>query len=158
MENDRIQQGWFWVLAQGVLLVLWVLTLLFSIPWTTSAVLQNILHGVGLALAVAGCFLAIAAVMQLGRHLTPTPRPRPNAPLITTGVYGHARHPIYGGIILFVFGVTLIFVAPLAAVVALLLLVFFILKSQHEERLLRERFPEYGEYAAGRKRLIPWVI
>ena len=40
----------------------------------------------------------------------------------------------------------------------LLLIVVLGLKIRAEERNLREHFPGYGEYAAGTRRLLPWLI
>jgi protein-S-isoprenylcysteine O-methyltransferase Ste14 len=40
---------------------------------------------------------------------------------------------------------------------ALLLACFFVAKARHEERQLRERFPEYDDYARETRRFIPWI-
>ena len=55
---------------------------------------------VGIMAIAAGLILAVRGVLDLGRALTPVPRPRDDAELVETGVYALARHPIYGGLIL----------------------------------------------------------
>jgi protein-S-isoprenylcysteine O-methyltransferase Ste14 len=158
MATDRETKGWFWVTVQGVLIVAWMLGLLLGIPWHLSDTVRYIIEGLGLLLAVAGIVLALASAVQLGNNLTPVPQPRSNGSLVTTGIYGHARHPIYGGIILLVTGITVLFLTPLAGLFALLLVLFFVVKSHHEEGLLRRRFPEYDRYASQTKRFIPYIV
>jgi protein-S-isoprenylcysteine O-methyltransferase Ste14 len=48
-------------------------------------------------------------------------------------------------------------IAGLALLMAVLLGVFFDLKSRREEAWLSERFADYAAYAAGTRRLIPWL-
>jgi protein-S-isoprenylcysteine O-methyltransferase Ste14 len=158
MTTDRETKGWFWVIVQAVLMLAWMLGLLLGIPWQLSNTARNVVEGVGLLLAVAGIALALASAVQLGKNLTPLPQPRSTGSLVTTGIYGHARHPIYGGIMLLVTGITVMFLTPLAGLFALLLVIFFMVKSNHEEGILRRKFPEYDRYAARTKRFIPWVI
>jgi protein-S-isoprenylcysteine O-methyltransferase Ste14 len=54
-------------------------------------------------------------------------------------------------------GWSLALVSFLALPFVLALAVFLDLKSRREEVWLRERFPGYDAYAAGTRRLIPWV-
>ena len=102
------------------------------------------LVGVGAALAAAGVTIALAGGARLGRALTPLPRPRGGV-LRETGVYGRARHPIYGGVLLVAFGWALarspVALAPAAALWPLLQL-----KSLREEAWLEELHPGYRSY------------
>jgi protein-S-isoprenylcysteine O-methyltransferase Ste14 len=158
MQTDRETKGWFWVTVQGVLILAWMLGLLLGIPWQLPNTTRYVVEGFGLLLAVAGVALALIAAVQLGNNLTPVPQPRSSGSLVTTGIYGHARHPIYGGILLLVTGFTVMFLTPLAGIFALILVIFFVLKSYHEEGRLRRKFPEYDRYAELTKRFIPWII
>jgi protein-S-isoprenylcysteine O-methyltransferase Ste14 len=81
----------------------------------------------------------------MGRSLTPFPRPRRDAVLVTTGPFRFVRHPIYVGGTLFFAGISLVFSAY-ALLPTALLAVLWIFKARHEGRLLRERFPDYEEY------------
>jgi protein-S-isoprenylcysteine O-methyltransferase Ste14 len=111
----------------------------------------------GGALAAAGAALAGLGIAELGAGLTACPRPKPDAPLVQTGVYARARHPIYGGMTLLAAGWGLITAAPVALAAAALLAAFFDVKSRREEAWLGEQFPEYRAYRRRTRRLIPWV-
>lgn len=111
----------------------------------------------GGALFFAGVFLAAAGSIRLGRNLTPLPVPKKHATLVVTGVYRLVRHPIYSGIVLMAFGWGMWLDSWLTVAYALLLFLFFDIKSRHEERLLAEKFPEYAVYRKNVKKLIPYL-
>ena len=62
----------------------------------------------GVALMTGGAVLLGKGLLDLGRNLTPVPRPRTDAQLVETGIYSLVRHPIYGGIIVTAFGWALV--------------------------------------------------
>jgi protein-S-isoprenylcysteine O-methyltransferase Ste14 len=109
----------------------------------------------GLALMGAGGLLALRGVVDLRSALTPLPHPRPGAELVDRGSYALVRHPIYGGIVIGSTGYALLTASPLALVGAFALLGFFRLKSAREEAWLREHYPDYAEYAARTRRMLP---
>jgi protein-S-isoprenylcysteine O-methyltransferase Ste14 len=100
---------------------------------------------VGVLVAAAGAVVAVWAGRTLGSNLTPFPQPRAGGELVEHGPFRYARHPIYGGGILFFAGLALAtsFAALVATVVLALL---WIGKSRSEERRLSERFPAYAAY------------
>jgi len=110
---------------------------------------------VGVLVAAAGVVLAVLAGRALGSNLTPFPQPRAGGELVEHGPFRYARHPIYGGGILFFTGFAL--VTSFAALVpAALLALLWIAKSRNEERRLAERFPVYAEYRSRvRGRFLP---
>jgi protein-S-isoprenylcysteine O-methyltransferase Ste14 len=109
-------------------------------------------------LEAAGLALAVAARVELGRSFTVLPRPRERATLRRHGVYAHARHPIYGGLLLLLVGVALHRSALVFLPTAVLAGVF-IFKSVREEAWLAERFPEYAEYRRSTpRRFVPWLV
>ena len=59
---------------------------------------------VGGVLILAGFLLAATGAVNLGKNLTPLPRPKENATLIVSGAYRLVRHPIYSGITFMAFG------------------------------------------------------
>src|SRR5204863_102855 len=78
-------------------------------------------------------FLAVLVLafarLTLARAMTVFPRPREHAALAERGVYRLVRHPIYGGLIVMAFGVSLV-ESPLALIPAALLAVVVDLKSR----------------------------
>lgn len=112
---------------------------------------------VGAAVAVIGVVIVVIAGVGLGRALTPSPVPRSDAELVTTGIFALARHPIYSGLLVLGAGLAVIGASPwhLGAWVALL--ATLMVKSRFEERLLLERFDDYAEYAARVGRFMPRV-
>jgi protein-S-isoprenylcysteine O-methyltransferase Ste14 len=111
----------------------------------------------GALLLVAGAALAVAAGARLGRSLTPFPKPRADGELVTSGVYRHARHPIYGGVLLLALGWSLLHPSWVSGAATLLLLGLLELKSRYEERLLAEAYPGYRAYAARTRRFVPFL-
>ncbi len=110
-----------------------------------------------MVLVVAGLWLTVRAIVDLGDALTALPKPRRKATLVERGVYRRIRHPIYGGVILGCIGwslATASFVSLGAAAATTLVLA---LKSVREEAWLVERFAEYRAYRARSRRFLPWL-
>jgi protein-S-isoprenylcysteine O-methyltransferase Ste14 len=105
----------------------------------------------GVVLVVAGLALALAGIAGLGSSLTPLPRPKEDASLREDGVFGLARHPIYGGVLVAALGWSLA-TRPLALLPTVLAELFLELKSRREEAWLLERFPGYDGY----RRRVRW--
>lgn len=106
----------------------------------------------GLAMAT-GSALALSGLAAQGRQLTPRVTPPPSATLLTSGPYAVSRHPVYAGLLLGAAGFAVLRrrPEPLAAWVALAAVLH--VKTGAEERILRERFADYADYAARTPRL-----
>jgi len=144
--------GWVWVGVQAVLLVALVV-LPSADHWPVPAALAtlaNILFFGGLAL------LGVAA-LRLGPALTPTPIPKQDGQLATTGLYAFMRHPIYTGVLITIAGMVMRSGSILHLVIGVAALVFFDRKAAWEEGRLAERYPDYTDYAARTARFIPGV-
>jgi protein-S-isoprenylcysteine O-methyltransferase Ste14 len=113
---------------------------------------------VSAALQIAGVLLVAWARFTFGLRSYHFPANPTAGPLITSGPYRYIRNPIYAAAWLIIWtGVAVHFSwenASLALVVAATLVV----KIGCEEKLLREAYPEYGEYARRTRRLIPFVV
>jgi protein-S-isoprenylcysteine O-methyltransferase Ste14 len=107
--------------------------------------------------AIVGANLVYLSARALGRSLTPFPRPREGGDLVIEGPYRRARHPIYGGGILFFLGWAL-FSGPLALLGVAALAALWVGKSSLEERLLAQRFPDYERYRRETpRRFVPFI-
>ena len=78
--------------------------------------------------------------------------------LIKTGPYRFIRHPVYTAVVAFVFTGALAHFSLLAVVLALVVLAGSIGRMLSEEHLLRQRYPDYAEYAAKTSRMIPYAF
>ena len=140
-----------WVAAQFVImLALLVAGPLWRGQWPGKAA-----PAIGGALVLAGAWLGIAGVRVLGTNRTPFPEPKPGSQLVTTGIYARVRHPLYASVIALGFGWALLWRSGPAFALAAAQVVFFFAKARFEERLLRERFAEYADYARRVPRLVP---
>jgi protein-S-isoprenylcysteine O-methyltransferase Ste14 len=155
-KNTR---GEWYVVAQGFLFLLVGFgphTAPDLPAWT--APYGAVASAIGLVLMLAGGALAVAGLLGLGReNLTALPYPRDESTLVVTGPYRLVRNPIYSGLIFGAFGYALWVNGWLTLGYALLLFIFFDIKSRKEERWLAEKFPDYGAYQQRVRKLIPWV-
>ncbi len=150
-------RGMFWVAVQFILLITWFVLLLAGERYIPTDIPRYLIDGAGIVLSVAGVALAALGLHDLGENLTPSPTPKANATLVSTGIFRKVRHPIYGGVILIVTGMTLLLPTFLGALFLPIVLIFFYAKSVYEESLLQQRFPQYQAYAASAKRFVPWI-
>ena len=153
--NSKQSRGELYVVVQAILLIA-----LFFGPkdiFGLSTMLNQTLWWIGQILFYSGIVIAIWAAILLGPNLTPLPKPKPSGEFIQSGLYRFVRHPIYFGVILVCFGWASIEQTLYTLVLAIILLIFFDLKSRQEEIWLTEKFSEYAEYKMTTKKLIPFV-
>lgn len=102
-----------------------------------------------------GLVIIFFGIVNLSHNLTPFPAPRKGGSLISKGIYAYIRHPIYTGIIIIMFSLAIFTGSGFRILVTAILMVVFYYKSELEERLLIERFPEYDEYRTSTGRFLP---
>jgi protein-S-isoprenylcysteine O-methyltransferase Ste14 len=127
-------------------------------PWTmvfvsahTNSALLNLMSSVCL---IAGMALAIFTVLHLGTAFSIVPQARM---LVRAGPYRWLRHPLYICEEIAIVGTLLQFLSPITVLILAAHIGIQICRILYEEKLLRETFPEYRDYAASTWRLIPFV-
>jgi len=143
-------EGWF-----VVQLVLFAVILLA--PPVPAVTFPLWLRAMGLGLLVVGGVMGTAGILALGSNLTAFPKPIEGGTLVTKGMYSLVRHPIYSGLILGTSGLGIFRESLLGIGLAVVLFIFFDLKSRREEKWLVEAYPGYVDYRKRVKKLIPWV-
>lgn len=147
------ERGEGWVIAQGLVLRLFVLAPGASTPWPLGA-LWTLLGGL---LTALGSLVLLLAVSGLGRNLSPFPRPVPDGQLVTSGLYALVRHPLYTGLMLVCLGVALWTNSPARLALSAVLLCLLDGKASREEAWLQERFLEYENYRRRVGKFFPGV-
>ena len=62
----------------------------------------------GILIIIIACIIMLVSIKDLGRNLSPSPRPINNSNLVTSGIYRFTRHPMYYSLIFISFGVFII--------------------------------------------------
>ena len=101
---------------------------------------------VGFLIIIIACIILLIAINDLGRNLSPFPRPINNSNLVTTGIYRFMRHPMYYSLIFISFGVfiTKLSIYYLFLSISLALIIKF--KIALEEQYLNKKFKNYLLY------------
>jgi protein-S-isoprenylcysteine O-methyltransferase Ste14 len=136
-------RGGAWVVAQFAVMA--VIGVAWLVPPGWPDAVEVPLRYTGLALAAIGLALVFWAHASLGRAFTPLPSPPEGADRTERGPYRFARHPLYGGGLLFFGGVSFARSIP-SLVLTFGLALLWRAKSIAEERYLVARFSEYDAY------------
>jgi protein-S-isoprenylcysteine O-methyltransferase Ste14 len=112
---------------------------------------------IGTVLKNVGLALIIWAGLNLGRNLTPLPKPKQDAQLVTSGLFAWMRHPIYTALMLLTFGASLERGHLIALTLSTCLAVLLEFKSRREEAWLLEQFSEYAAYRSRVKKFFPGI-
>ncbi len=107
---------------------------------------------VSTVLIIVGTILSVYCIRQLGRSFSIMASARE---LVTAGPYKIIRHPLYGAELITILGVVIGHWSPAAASLGLVWVALQIRRAQNEERVLRESFPEYCDYARRVPMLLP---
>jgi len=101
--------------------------------------------------------MAVAGFFKIRPYLTPLPYPVAHSELVTTGVYGIVRHPLYGCQLIAGLGWTVYTLSAIHLALLAIGFVFFDYKASTEEQWLTERHPGYPDYARRVCKLLPWI-
>jgi protein-S-isoprenylcysteine O-methyltransferase Ste14 len=140
-----------------ILLLIIVQTLMPDIlPIATDSTL---IRSAGVALFTAGLLIAVLSRIHLGNNWSDIESGQVlgEQAVVSKGVYGYVRHPIYVGDLLLLLGLELSLNSWLVAVAALLVPIV-LWKAVREEKMLINDLPGYRLYCAQTKRFIPFIV
>lgn len=159
----RQEEGWLaLVLRLGFALPLLVVLLLniffpMAMDWAhfNSPLYLKI---IGLVLAVLCLPLLFWVFSSIGKNISETVLTKDSHELVTSGPYAWVRHPLYGGALILLFGISLIFGDWIIFGYSIVgLLAFRLLVIPAEEKQLLDAFgEEYECYQARTGALLPW--
>ncbi len=140
------RHGEWWVLAQMALIAAQALPPEpplgnLGLPWPLALPIT------GAVVVVIGRASGAQGAFNLGDSFSPLPEPIPGAVLVTDGVYGRCRHPLYQSLLLISLGVALLLGSLLHLGLAL--------KARREEQRLCLSHPEYAAYRQRTPAIIP---
>ena len=101
---------------------------------------------VGFLIIIIAFIILLVAIKDLGRNLSPFPRPIKNSNLVNTGIYRFARHPMYYSLIFISIGVFIIKLSIYYLFLTLILALIIKFKIVLEEKYLMNKFKNYVLY------------
>jgi protein-S-isoprenylcysteine O-methyltransferase Ste14 len=156
------QRGWdrWWVYAMFLGYVSWLAAMPLDVRrlhW--SAPLAPALEALGAALLLPASFLQVRSFTD-NTFLSPLVRLQPERKqhVVSTGVYGFVRHPLYLGCVLMFFAVPLLLGSRVGLAVGAGLTLLLAARIVGEERMLVKELEGYAAYRGKvRYRLVPGV-
>lgn len=122
--------------------------------WSTVPAAVSVLGDV---MAAVGLGLAILVVFQ-NRYAAATIVVEDEQPLVSTGLYGIVRHPMYSASVVMMIGMALALASYWALLIAFVGVALLVVRIIDEEKLLSEQLAGYRDYMAKvRYRLAPPV-
>ena len=100
----------------------------------------------GFLIIIISFIILLVAIKDLGRNLSPFPRPINNSNLVTTGIYRFTRHPMYYSLIFISFGVFIIKLSIYYLFLSIGLGLIIKFKIALEEQYLNNKFKNYSLY------------
>ncbi len=116
------------------------------IPQKQIIQVSSLSYLVGFLIIIVSFIIMLVGIKDLGRNLSPFPRPIKNSKLVTTGIYRFTRHPMYYSLISISFGVfiTKLSIYYLFLSISLCLIIKF--KIALEEQYLNNKYKNYLLY------------
>jgi len=100
----------------------------------------------GILIIIIAFIIMLVSIKDLGRNLSPLPRPRTNSNLVTTGIYRFTRHPMYYSLFFVSFGVFIIKLSIYYLFLSISLGLIIKFKIALEEKYLKNKFKNYLLY------------
>ena len=100
----------------------------------------------GILIIIIAFIIILVAIKDLGRNLSPFPRPTKNSNLVTTGIYRFTRHPMYYSLISISIGVFILKLSIYYLFLTISLALIIKSKIALEEKYLMNKFKNYLLY------------
>ena len=100
----------------------------------------------GVLIIIIAFIIILVSIKDLGRNLSPFPRPINNSNLVTTGIYRFTRHPMYYSLIFISIGVFIIKLSIYYLFLTISLALIIKFKIALEEKYLMNKFKNYLLY------------
>ena len=108
-----------------------------------------------MGLVILGGLINLIGLLTLRRAFTIMTEARA---LVTTGIFGRMRHPLYTGHFIMFFGSLLLRLHGYTVIMYLLFAAGQVVRAKIEERKLTQVFPEYAEYIKGTGMFWPKIL
>ena len=103
-------------------------------------------YSLGILIIIIACIIMLVSIKDLGRNLSPFPRPLKNSKLVTKGIYRFTRHPMYYSLIFISIGVFIIKLSIYYLFLTISLALIIKFKIALEEKYLMNKFMNYTLY------------
>ena len=100
----------------------------------------------GILIIIIAFIIMLIAIKDLGRNLSPLPRPIKNSNLVTKGIYRFTCHPMYYSLLFISFGFFIINLSIYNLCLSLSLALIIKFKIVLEEQYLKNKFKNYFLY------------
>jgi len=100
----------------------------------------------GILIIIIALIIMLVSIKDLGRNLSPFPRPINNSNLVTKGIYRFTRHPMYYSLIFISVGVFLTKLSIYYLFLSITLVLIIKFKIALEEQYLNNKFKNYFLY------------
>ena len=100
----------------------------------------------GILIIIIAFIIMLVSIKDLGRNLSPFPRPINNSNLVTSGIYRFMRHPMYYSLIFISIGVFIIKLSLYYLFLTISLALIIKFKIVLEEKYLMNKFKNYLLY------------
>ena len=103
-------------------------------------------YSLGILIIIIAFIIMLVSIKDLGRNLSPFPKPINNSNLVTTGIYRFMRHPMYYSLIFISIGFFIIKLSIYYLFLTLSLALIIKFKIALEEEYLINKFKNYLLY------------
>ena len=100
----------------------------------------------GILIIIISFIIMLVSIKDLGRNLSPFPRPIKSSNLVTKGIYRFMRHPMYYSLIFISIGVFIIKLSIYYLFLTIILTLIIKFKIALEEKYLMNKFKNYLLY------------